>query len=133
MESPAVAMAVVQARLRLARDIPMALGTLEHLAEHAVSEKVRLEAAVKLLDRAGIVPPAPPKEDPNMPEKPLHELSTEELRALAARLEDEIAGRARPIAPCAGSGVVHQIEGELAGRPKADPLAALIGCGEVVG
>jgi phage terminase small subunit len=96
--APRVAFAITMAaRSRLARAAPMALNTLEYLAEKAVSEKVRLDASKAILDRAGLVPPAPPKEDPNMVEKPLHEMSTEELRALANKLENEIVGRATPV------------------------------------
>jgi Terminase small subunit len=98
LESPAIALAIAQAaRLRLARGAPLAINTLEHLMTKAQSERVRLEASKAWLDRAGLVPPAPPKEDPNMVEKPLHEISTEELRALANKLENEIAGRATPV------------------------------------
>jgi hypothetical protein len=91
-------MAIVQAaRLRLARGAPLAINTLEHLMTKAQSERVRLEASKAWLDRAGLVPPAPPKEDKNMVEKPLNELAIEELRALADRLESELAGRATPV------------------------------------
>jgi hypothetical protein len=74
----------------------MALNTLKHLAQSAKSEKVRAECSKALLDRAGYVAPratiAPGKE-----EKPLHEQSTDELQTLAARLESELAGRAKPV------------------------------------
>jgi hypothetical protein len=63
----------------------------------AQSERVRLEASKAWLDRAGLVAPAPPKEDKNMVEKPLHEMTLEELRALADKLEGELAGRATPV------------------------------------
>jgi phage terminase small subunit len=97
LNRPSVALAIARAaRLRLARGVPMALGVLEYLAEKAKSEKVRLDAATRMLDRAGIVPPKPPNEQSEF-EKPLHEMNLAELRVRAARLEDEIAGRARVV------------------------------------
>jgi hypothetical protein len=83
-------------RRALADSAPMALKTLKDLAEKAESEKVRADCARALLDRAGFVAPratiAPGKD-----EKPLHEQSTDELQTLAARLESELAGRAKPV------------------------------------
>jgi phage terminase small subunit len=94
---PHIALAISRAaRLRLARGVPLALNTLEYLVEKAVSEKVRLDASKALLDRAGIVPPKA-QENPNGIEKPLHEMSMDELRAMANRLEDELAGRAKVV------------------------------------
>jgi phage terminase small subunit len=61
LNKPNIAFAIsVAARFRLASKIPMALGVLEHLAEHAVSERVRMESATRLLDRAGLMPLKPP-------------------------------------------------------------------------
>ena len=86
----------VATRKAIANSAPMALRTLKTLAESAESEKVRAECAKALLDRAGFVAPratlAPAKDD-----KPLHEQSTSELQALAARLESELAGRAKHV------------------------------------
>jgi phage terminase small subunit len=118
LESSTVTLAIVEAaRLRLARGAPLAINTLEHLMTKAQSERVRLEASKAWLDRAGLVPPAPPKEDPNMVEKPLHEMSTEELRALAAKLEGEISGRAIDVTPAPDSDVVVDLIGEAGGIP----------------
>jgi phage terminase small subunit len=104
--APRIAFAITMAaRSRLLRATPMALRTLEFLAEHAVSERVRMESATRLLDRAGLVPPAPPKEDPNMVEKPLNEMTTEELRALAAT----------DVTPATDSDVVVDLIGEASG------------------
>jgi phage terminase small subunit len=97
LEMPNIALAIARAaRIRLARGVPMALGVLEYLAAKAKSEKIRLDAATRILDRAGIVPPKPPKEQSEF-EKPIHEMNLAELRVRAARLEDEIAGRARVV------------------------------------
>jgi phage terminase small subunit len=116
--APRVAFAITMAaRSRLARAVPMALNTLEYLAQNAQSEKVKLDASKAILDRAGLVPPAPPKEDPNMVEKPLHEMSTEELRALAAKLEGEISGRAIDVTPAPDSDVMVDLIGEASGTP----------------
>jgi phage terminase small subunit len=113
LSTPRIAFAIaVAARSRLARAVPMALNTLTYLAEKAVSEKVRLDASKAILDRAGLVPPAPPKEDPNMTEKPLHEMSTEELRALAAKLEGEISGRAIDVTPAPDPKLLIDLLGE---------------------
>src|SRR5215470_16344145 len=96
--APRIAFAIAMAaRGRLARAVPMALNTLEYLAQNAQSEKVKLDASKAILDRAGLVPPAPPKEDKNVTEKSLNELTLEELRALADKLESELAGRATPV------------------------------------
>jgi len=98
--APRIAFAIAMAaRGRLARAVPMALNTLEYLAQNAQSEKVKLDASKAILDRAGLVPPAPPKEDKNMVEKPLNEMTVEELRALADKLEGELAGRAKDVTP----------------------------------
>src|SRR5258708_37986018 len=60
LNSPRVAFEIARAaRLRLARDVPMALGTLRYLAEHAISERGRMDSATRLLDRAGVVAPKP--------------------------------------------------------------------------
>jgi hypothetical protein len=76
MARPNVMLAIVQAaRGRLARGVPLALTALEHLVEKAASERVRLEAAKALLDRAGLVAPAPSKGDSNAPDKSLNEMS----------------------------------------------------------
>jgi len=61
-----------------------------------VSAKVKADLAVKMLRLAGHVEPRAAVAD-NGPVKTLSEMSTEELRARAAQLEDEIASRAKPI------------------------------------
>jgi len=69
---------------------------VEILQDETVSAKVRSDLAVKMLRLAGHVEPRAAVAD-NGPVKTLSEMSTEELRARAAQLEDEIASRARPI------------------------------------
>ena len=106
LESPNIALAIARAaRIRLARDVPLALSTLRWLTEHSPSHKVRLDAATRLLDRAGIVPPKAP-DPPGEFEKPLHELTQEQLYALVAKwtvsaavAEHELGNRAKAVNP----------------------------------
>jgi phage terminase small subunit len=96
---PNIAFAIsVAARFRLASKIPMALAVLEHLAEHAVSERVRMESATRLLDRAGLSPPKP-ADDRRDTDKPLNEMTIEEMRAYRDKLESEIGNRAQNVTP----------------------------------
>src|SRR5260370_29942015 len=72
LESHNIATAVAKAvRIRLASAAPMALNVLMHWAEKGVSERVRMESASRLLDRAGHVPPRP-TDDKGKPNAPLH-------------------------------------------------------------
>jgi hypothetical protein len=106
LAKPAVALAIARAaRQRLARSIPLSISTLEWLRDNSPSHKVRLDAATRLLDRAGIVAPKAP-DQPSEFEKPLHEMNLEELRAklaqhenAVARHENELAHRAIDITP----------------------------------
>ena len=66
------------------------------MQNETVSPKVRLDGAKILLERAGHVAPRPTL-PADTGETPLHEMTTDELRALAGRLEDEIAGRAKVV------------------------------------
>lgn len=99
LNRPRIARAIAAAAvLRFAALVPVAL----HLIETFVREdkwpaKVRLDAAKTLLDRAGHVPPRP--KDERSADMPIHEMDVGELRALSARLDDEIAGRARDVTP----------------------------------
>ena len=105
----AVALAV---RERLVASAPMALRVIEMLMNNeSISPKVRLDAAKALLDRAGYVPPRP-RNETNAGEKLLHEMSVDELREMAAKLDDEIAGRAKNIS-------------DSPAEPDEDVLAAL--------
>src|SRR5215470_5692365 len=87
LNRPSVARAIVYAaRQRLARTIPMNIGVLEHLRDTAQSEKIRMDCATRLLDRAGIVPPKA-EEISSEPEKALNELTLEELKSRVAKFE----------------------------------------------
>lgn len=86
-----------EVRRRITVLAPMALGVLEHLARNEqVADKVRLDAAKTLLDRAGHIAPRA-KADSMGADLPLNEMTTAELRSLADKLEGEIAGRAKPV------------------------------------
>ena len=80
------------ARRRLVSDAPNSIRVLEFLRDNAESEKVRAEAARTLLDRAGLIAPraAAPDSKGNLT---LHELSLDELRDLANKLQTEMATR----------------------------------------
>ena len=97
LDRPSVARAIVfAARQRLARTIPLSISVLEQLRDTAHSEKIRMDCATRLLDRAGIIPPKP-EEAVSEIEKPLNDLTLEELRSLVDRYEAELANRAKPI------------------------------------
>lgn len=83
-------------RRHLTIGAPLALQTLLWACEKSTSDRVRVDAAKAILDRAGFVAPRATLQDPKA-EKALTEMSLEELKTLAARLEDELAGRARPV------------------------------------
>jgi phage terminase small subunit len=107
--------AAVQAGVRhaLALDAPLARRVLVDLAQDVnMHPKIRLDAAKTLLDRAGHVAPRPMMEK-RMEEKALHEMPIEQLRALADKLEAELADRAKPV----------ELVG--AGQSEAEPAPAL--------
>jgi len=94
LETPNVATAIArEAKLRLARGIPAAIETLEWLMLNSPSHKVRLDAATRYLDRAGIVPPKAADAQSEF-ELPLNELSAAQLQALIIKLEHEFESRA---------------------------------------
>jgi phage terminase small subunit len=79
----------------LAEDAPLARNLLrQYVKDDSMNPKIRLDAAKTLLDRAGHIAPKA-KDQSAGHEKPLNEMSTEELRALADRFEAELAGRAK--------------------------------------
>lgn len=83
-------------RKKLISAAPMALKTIIDIAkDDQAPGKLRLDASWKLLQMAGHVAPRAAAEKPT--DQPLHEMTTDQLRELAGRLEDEIAGRAKPI------------------------------------
>lgn len=97
---PVVVRAIqIETAKRLAAAAPVALRVIERLvSDEATHPKIRLDAAKTILDRAGYIGPKAREADKSG-DQPLHELSTDELRALAGRLEAEIAGRARDVTP----------------------------------
>jgi phage terminase small subunit len=111
MQLPHVLAALqIAVRRHLVTDAPMARRVTVEIAQNEdISPKVRLDAAKTLLDRAGHVAPRPRSED-DRTQTPLHEMTTDELRELATRLEGEIAGRAKEIAPTS-SDVVDDVIG----------------------
>jgi phage terminase small subunit len=104
LTSPHIARAIgLAVRVRLMNDAPMALRVIEGIARNEeINPKVRLDAAKALIDRAGHVAPRATI-DRNQSDKPLHELSTDELRAMADRLEGELAERAKPVISAAAA------------------------------
>ena len=91
-------LAEIQTNVRRAivSSAPLALKLIVDLVkDDTVAHKTRLDAAWKLTQMAGHVAPRAAVEKPG--DAPLHEMSTDQLRELAGRLEDEIAGRARPV------------------------------------
>ncbi len=84
-------------RLLTIEALPLAYRVLLDLAkDETVPAAVRRACARDLIDRAGIVPPKA-QEAPGQGDKPLSEMSSEELRGLVDRLESELAGRAIPV------------------------------------
>ena len=71
------------------------------------NSRVRVDAAKTILDRAGHV--ARPKEADSGAQKDLHEMSTDELRALVDKLEGELADRAEPVSATEKQGVPQQV------------------------
>ena len=82
-------------QIALAEDAPLARNLLrQYVKDPSMHPKIRLDAAKTLLDRAGHI--APKAKDPSAGhDKPLHEMSLEELRALVDRYEAELTGRAK--------------------------------------
>jgi phage terminase small subunit len=100
LEMPNIALAIARAaRLRLARGVPLAIETIEWLISNSPSHKVRLDAATRLLDRAGVVPPKP--HDERGGDVPLHEMSLEDLQkkvdGFMEVIENDRARRAKDV------------------------------------
>src|SRR6266404_5243895 len=75
LDRPNISLGIARAaRPRLMRSLPMALTTLDYLCEKATSERVRLEAAKAICDRAGLVAPRPPQSE-REGDVPLHEMT----------------------------------------------------------
>ena len=87
---------MVQRAMRQTIDVlaaPYALAVLRR-AMLSDSERIRVEAARGILDRAGYAAPLPEQNK----ERGLSELSPDELRALISGLQSELSEHARPVA-----------------------------------
>lgn len=98
MRNPSVQAALnAELRRKLAGGAPVALSTLiEVVSDKKVSAGVRVKAAGMILDRAGFVAPRALPAGSGV-DKTLNEMSIDELKDLAAKLENEIVGRAKTI------------------------------------
>jgi phage terminase small subunit len=74
--------------------VPLAFGVLDKLLRDADSDRVRLDAARVVLDRAGFVPA---KQAAPAGEREPEAMNTRELHALIERLERELGNRATPV------------------------------------
>jgi hypothetical protein len=85
----------------LVADVPTSIRVLQHLRDNAASEKVRAEAARTLLHRAGLIAPraAAPETKRDLS---LHEMSIDDLRDLAGKLEADLSGRAKDVSSANG-------------------------------
>lgn len=82
---------------RLASGAPMALNVLQELIQNpAMHPKLRLDAAKDWLNRAGHIAPKAVAAG-QAGDVPLNEMTMTDLRALADKLEGEIAGRAKDV------------------------------------
>lgn len=100
MRTPAVLAAIhVEIGRRLIEDGALCRRVIMEIVKDAdTPSKLRGELAIKMMDRAGHVAPRAKAIDDDAG-KSLHELGLEDLRAQRDRLEAEIVGRARVIAP----------------------------------
>ena len=83
-----------EVRRKLAIGGALGVRVLLELAEKGQSERVRADCAKALVDRAGFVAPRAAAPGSGI-DKTLNEMSIDELKDLAGKLEDEISGRAR--------------------------------------
>lgn len=98
LQQPAIVAAI---QIGVARDLAIGAGVAnrvlqEFVADATLDKKLRFACAKTILDRAGHVAPkavAPGKAG----ETPLNEMSMTDLRQLADKLEQEIAGRAKDV------------------------------------
>ena len=97
-QSPAMLAAVhVEIGRRLIAGAPIALKVLQDICQDAAApQKLRLEAAKTLLDRAGHIAPKA-RDNGDGAAKQAHEMSLEELRNTRQALEREIEARAKPL------------------------------------
>ena len=98
LQQPAILAAVqIGVAKSLALDSPVARKTLRDImVDETVDKRLRVACAKDLLNRAGFIAPKAVAAG-NAGETPLNEMSTTELRALADKLEGELAGRAKDV------------------------------------
>jgi hypothetical protein len=107
-------------RLLIVEAAPLAYRVLVELAsDKAVPSAIRRAAARDLLDRSGFIPPKASSPDSG-PEKPLSDMSSDELRGLVDRLESELGARAVPVEPPSPGDNAQHI-----GPPSDKPLSWL--------
>jgi uncharacterized protein (UPF0147 family) len=100
LHSPAIAAAIrFGITMRLTTEaLPLAYNVLAELARDvAVPAAVRRAAARDLMDRAGFVAPKAIDAASAGADKPLSEMSSDELRGLVDKLESELGARALPV------------------------------------
>jgi hypothetical protein len=100
LRSPTIAAAVrIAIAQRLTTEaLPLSYATLIELArDNATPAAVRRAAARDLMDRAGFVAPKAIDAASAGADKPLSEMSSDELRGLVDKLESELGARALPV------------------------------------
>lgn len=99
LRTPEVARAIhVEVIARLQGDAAKARRiAVKLMQDESVSPKTRADIAFKLLDRAGFGVPKAAETPRDKGKLSLHEMTTDELRSVAQHLEDELAGRAKPV------------------------------------
>jgi len=91
------AIAIELGRMLQTESAPLALKVgMELLGSETTAERVREGLVKTFLDRAGF-PAASPAKQEAPGDKALHEMSGEDLRRYIARLEGELAERAKPV------------------------------------
>lgn len=80
---------------------------LEIMHDPEASKAVRVKAADIVLSRAGV---SAPKDGAGAGDTPLNEMSTEQLRAVADKLETEIAARAQDVSGPAKDAKLAQVD-----------------------
>lgn len=87
--------------------VPLAFKTLIALVQNADSDRVKLDAAKIILDRAGFVPA---KQATSHDDREPEAMSTTELHALIERLERELGDRAAPVGETVDAQAVDIVE-----------------------
>lgn len=97
---PAVAAAIqLQTMHRLRNAAPMALSVIINLARSdKASDRVKLEAAKTLLDRAGFIAPKAADADPDG-NKPLSEMTPDELRDFISKGREQLEAKMVDVTP----------------------------------